>query len=119
MTTQLSIDRNHSAVLIMDYQSQIVGNVSNGQAGLLKRADSVLKGARQAGIPVIYVVVRFREGHPEISPRNQSFSALKETGRLVEGSEGAEVHPGVAPQPGDVIVTKRQGLSQPPIWRPS
>ena len=108
MTAQLSIDRNHTAVLIMDYQTQIVGNITSGQAELLNRAEAVSKVARRAGIPVIYVVVRFREGHPEISPRNMSFSALKEVGRLVEGSEVAEVHPGVAPQRGDVIVTKRR-----------
>jgi hypothetical protein len=36
--------------------------------------------ARDAGIMVIHVVVAFRPGHPEISPRNLGVSALKANG---------------------------------------
>ena len=106
MTTQLNIDRDHTAVLIMDYQNTIVGFVSTGQAELLDRAAAVLSGARQAGIPVIHVVISFREGHPEISPRNKQFSPLKASGMLQTGTDGATVHPRVAPQPGEMIVNR-------------
>jgi nicotinamidase-related amidase len=68
----------------------------------------VLRGARQVGIPVIYVVVRFRPGYPEVSARNKIFSGLKAAGRLAEGTPGAEIHASVAPQPEEVIVTKRR-----------
>ena len=67
----------------------------------------VLREARRAGLPVIYVVVRFRDGYPEISPQNKLFGGLKTSGRLREGTPGAEVHAAVAPQPGDIVVTKR------------
>jgi nicotinamidase-related amidase len=109
MTTQLSIDRARTALLIMDYQNDIVGSVSAGErTGLLHRASSVLDATRKAGIPVVYVVVSFRPGHPEISARNKSFSAMKSTGRLREGATGARVHGSVRPDPGEVIVTKRR-----------
>lgn len=109
MTTQLSIDRNHTAVLIMDYQNTVVGFVQSGQAALLDRAASVLRGSRQTGVPVIHVVISFREGYPEISPRNKVFSSVvKAAGILQEGTDGAEIHPRVAPQPGEVIVTRRR-----------
>jgi nicotinamidase-related amidase len=109
MTTQISIDREHTAVLVMDYQNEIVANVaSSEQTGLLHRASSVLTATREAGIPVIYVVVAFRPGYPEISARNKSFSALKAAGRLQDGTPGAQVHGRVRPEPGDVIVTKRR-----------
>jgi hypothetical protein len=43
--------------------------------------------ARDAGMMVIHVVVAFRPGHPEVSPRNPEFSAMKANGMLVAGSE--------------------------------
>ena len=109
MTTQLSIDRDRTALLVMDYQNDIVGSVSASErAGLLHRASSVVAATRRAGVPVVYVVVSFRPGHPEVSARNKSFSAMKSTGRLREGTPGAEVHGSVRPDPGEVVVTKRR-----------
>lgn len=105
----LGLDPARTAVLIMDYQNDIVGMLpEKEQAPLLERAGTVLKEARRAGLPVIYVVVRFRDGYPEVNPRNKLFSGLKESGRLREGTPGAEVHAKVAPLPGDVVVVKRR-----------
>ncbi len=109
MTTQLSIDRDRTALLVMDYQNDIVGSVSASERpGLLHRASAVVAATRNAGVPVVYVVVSFRPGHPEVSARNKSFSAMKSTGRLREGTPGAEVHGSVRPDPGEVVVTKRR-----------
>jgi nicotinamidase-related amidase len=108
MAMPLTIDRDHTAVLIMDYQNDIVNGVASSQPQLLDRAAAVLSGARLAGLPVIYVVVRFRPGYPEISDRNKIFRSLKEAGRLGEGTPGTEIHVRVAPQPHEVIVTKRR-----------
>ena len=103
-----TIDRDHTAVLIMDYQNDIVNAIAAHQPQLLERAAAVLSGARLAGVPVIYVVVRFRPGYPEVSDRNVIFRGLKAAGRLGEGTPGVEIHPQVAPQPTEVIVTKRR-----------
>ena len=108
MTNQLNIDLNHTAVLIMDYQNEIVNLFPTAQDGLLDSAAAVLSGARQVGIPVVYVVVGFRDGYPEISAKNKSFSSMKAAGRLKERTNGVEVHPAVAPQLGEVVVTKRR-----------
>ncbi len=105
----LSIDKSRTAVLIMDYQNDIVGMLpEKDQEPLLERAAAVLREARRAGMPVIYIVVRFRDGYPEINPRNRLFSRLKESGRLREGTPGAEVNAKVAPLPGDIVVAKRR-----------
>ncbi len=46
----------------MDYQNDIVGMVpEEGRAAMVERAATVLKEARKAKIPVIYVAVRFRQ----------------------------------------------------------
>jgi nicotinamidase-related amidase len=108
MAEPLSIDKNHTAVLIMDYQNDIVSGVTDAYPQLLDKAAAVLRGARQVGIPVIYVVVRFRPGYPEVSARNKIFSGLKAAGRLAEGTPGADIHASVAPQAAEVIVTKRR-----------
>lgn len=97
-----------TAVLIMDYQNAIVENYGGGDVGLLARAAKVLSAARQAEIPVIYVVIGFRSGYPEISPDNKSFSALRESGHFAYGDAATQIHPGVAPREHDLIVTKHR-----------
>ena len=105
----LTIDRSRTALLIMDYQNDIVNLLPEKEREpLLDKAGTLLKEARRAGIQVIYVVVRFRDGYPEISPKNAMFSGLKKLGWLREGTPGAEIHAKVAPQPGDIVVTKRR-----------
>lgn len=105
----LVIDRGHTALLVMDYQNDIVGMLPEAaRAPLLDKAAEALAAARQAHLPIIYVVVRFRDGYPEIGRQNKRFAMLKESGRLREGTPGAEVHAQLAPQPGDIVVTKRR-----------
>jgi nicotinamidase-related amidase len=109
MASQLSIERDKAAVVIMDYQNDIVsGYPEDVRKELLTKASKVLTIARREGIAVIYVVVRFREGYPEISSRDAARRGIRQTGRLVEGTPGAEILPEVAPQPGEVVVTKRR-----------
>ena len=106
---ELSIERARTAVLVMDYQNDIVNMMpEKARSPLLDKASEAVQAARQAGLPIIYVVVRFRDGYPEVSQQNRRFAGLKESGRLREGSPGAEIHPRLAPQPGDVVVTKRR-----------
>jgi nicotinamidase-related amidase len=107
MAEQLSIDRSRSAVLIMDYQAAVVAGFATDQEALVKRAAEVLTQARRAGLKVVYVVVNFRPGYPEVSPRNANFNAVRQSGRFI-AEAGTEVHPGVAPQPGDITVVKHR-----------
>jgi nicotinamidase-related amidase len=111
MSSNLSLDPNASALLVMDFQSAIVDMV-DGAGGakdpLLARTSSLLVAARKVGMTVIYIVVGFRPGYPEVSPKNQSFGAVREGGRFLPGSAGTEVHAAVAPKAGDVVVTKHR-----------
>jgi nicotinamidase-related amidase len=98
-----------TAVLIMDYENDIVGMLLEDIRGpLIERASTIIKEARRAKVQIIYVVVRFRNGYPEVNLQNKLFSSLKQSGRLVEGTPGAEIDPRVAPQQGDIVVTKRR-----------
>ncbi|HEY2441477.1 MAG TPA: isochorismatase family cysteine hydrolase [Solirubrobacteraceae bacterium] len=94
-----------TALLIMDIQPELVERF--GDTGLVSRLSEAADAARAAGVRVIYVKVGFREGYPEISPRNAVFSSITQRGDFIEG-RSSTIHPAVAPQPGDVVVTKRR-----------
>lgn len=83
MAVSLTLDPSHSALLIMDYQNDILGRLGAAAQGLLDRATTVLTSARAAGLPIIYVVVQFRPGYPEVSPRSPAFAAIKGSGRML------------------------------------
>ena len=100
-------DRDRAAVLIMDYQNDVVLRFAEADDSLLQRAARVLSAARAAGVPVIYVVIHFRPGYPEV-PASGVFNRVRQSGMLQEGTEGAAIHEAVAPQPGDLIVTKKR-----------
>jgi nicotinamidase-related amidase len=94
------------ALLVMDVQNSVVGRFGDSPA-LLETLESAVKTARAAGVPVIYVRVAFRDGTPEVSPNNRTFSALAASG-YGETDPSTQIHPAVAPAPGDIIVTKRR-----------
>jgi nicotinamidase-related amidase len=96
-----------SALLIMDYQYDILKNYENHGA-LLKTTARLLANARKTGVPVFYVRVAFREGYPEVSPNNKMFAGLKSSGRLIEAAEGSQIHKDVAPLKSEGVVTKRR-----------
>ena len=96
-----------TALLIMDVQKGIVNRFGD-DAGYLTRLSAAASAARGAGIRVIYVVVAFRPGYPEVSERNKSFAAIAGTGRFTEGDPDSPIHPAVVPAAGDVVVTKRR-----------
>lgn len=86
MTQQSAIDREKAVVLIMDFQQRIVNNVASDAQGVVQNAAQALQAARQAGVPVIYVVHRggaFHEYAPDV-----------------------EIHQGVTPAAGEMVITK-------------
>jgi nicotinamidase-related amidase len=94
-------------LLVMDVQQGVVERFA-GDPGYLERLSGAVTAARAAGIPVVYVRVGFRPGHPEVSPRNQTFAAIAGRGGFSEDSPATQIHPAVAPAPGDLVVTKRR-----------
>jgi len=106
MTNETTAPRD--ALLIMDVQQGLVQRLGDAQ-GLIGRLAAAIAAARVASIPIIYVVVQFRKGYPEISPRNRSFAAIRNAGTAMEeASPATAIHPAVAPQEGDIVVTKRR-----------
>ena len=97
----------HTALLVMDMQEGIIAGLAQ-QSDVLTPVHTAIDAARVVSIPVIYVAVTFRPGYPEISPRNKSFSALKEQQSSLLTARAMEISSALAPQPRDIVVTKRR-----------
>jgi nicotinamidase-related amidase len=97
-----------AALLVMDVQQAIVERFAGSGDGLLDRLATAVAAARAAGIPVLYVRVAFRPGYPEVSARNRSFAALSENPGFGLDDPGTQIHPAVAPEPGDVVLVKKR-----------
>jgi nicotinamidase-related amidase len=113
----LTIDTTKTALLVMDFQNDIVDPKglfgSQGQAAQVQEKQAIentaraLAAARGTGMLVVHVGVAFRQGHPEIAPGAPLFQGIKQANALLEGSWGADFHPGVKPAEGEVVVIKR------------
>lgn len=94
----------NTALLLMDLQPAILAGMPNDKlAELLDRVNKAANAARAHQIPVIYVALSFRPGTPEVSSNNQFFDAARSR---FDNPDFANIHPDVAPQTGDIIVTK-------------
>jgi nicotinamidase-related amidase len=102
------LDPTTTALLVMDFQTLIVEGFAEGQEQLLDRTSRLISAARNAYVNVLYVVVGFRPGHPEINPHNPVFAPVRTSGLFASGTPGTEIHPAVAPMPEEVIVTKHR-----------
>jgi nicotinamidase-related amidase len=104
------IEPASTALLVMDYQVDVLTRFMTAaqSAGVIACVPDLIAMARDAGMMVIHVLVAFRPGHPEVSPRNPIFGALKANGMLVAGSDGAAIHPAAAARDGEPIVVKHR-----------
>jgi nicotinamidase-related amidase len=96
------------ALLVMDVQLGIVGRYTETDPDYFTRIRSALDHAHQGGVPVIYVVIGFRDGHPEVSAANKTFSALATGTRFTVADPDTSIHPDVGPVDGDIVVTKKR-----------
>ena len=87
----------------MDVQPGIVDRVDNKQEYLEKINEAVVY-AHKKQIPVIYVVVGFRTGFPEVSPNNKSFTTMEQATRKAL----IDPRPVNDPIGSDVVVVKRR-----------
>ncbi len=100
-------NNQNTALLVMDVQEATVNRLKDS-APLMNALKKAIETARNCKMPVIYAVVGFRKGYPEVSPNNKSFSTIKSGVMNFDSEEAARVHASVAPQPGDVIITKKR-----------
>lgn len=103
----METNTQNTALLVMDMQSSILRILPDSTAIKTNVAKAIAQ-ARSKKIPVIYVVVGFRAGGPEISMNNKGFAAGKERFTNMKPEEWIKVDDSVAPKEGEITVTKRR-----------
>jgi len=103
------VDPQRTALMIMDFQTHIVGLV-DGSDALLDRVARARSTCRHRGIQTIFVRVALTPDDRQTIPdRNKSFFALaRGTDLMAEGTSAADVHPVLEPAPDDIVVTKKR-----------
>ena len=74
---------------------------------LTNTAEAIAK-ARVAGVLIGYVRVGFSPDYRECPPTSRIFQGAKKAGMFKLGAWGTEVHPLLAPQPGDFDIVKHR-----------
>jgi nicotinamidase-related amidase len=97
----------NSALLVMDMQSSILKNLPD-HSMLVHNVAKAIAHAHENKIPVIYVVVGFRTGLPELNMNNKTFATGRERFANVDVNEFMKIEPALASLPGDIVVTKRR-----------
>lgn len=100
-------NKQNTALLVMDMQVGIVPMLPNSEA-IISNVTKAIASARAKKILIIYVVVGFRQGAPEVSMNNKSFGEGKERYGKMNMQEFMTVHPALQPLEGELIVTKRR-----------
>ncbi len=103
----MNIDPRRTALLVMDLHADVIAMLGAEGAAVAERTAAVIDAARKSGTAVIYIVLAFRPGYPEVSPKNAIFSALAGTGRF-QGPPGADIPAAIAPKDGDLVVVKHR-----------
>jgi nicotinamidase-related amidase len=98
---------NNAALLVMDMQSAILRNLPDATPVISHVIQAVMH-ARKNKIPIMYVVVGFRTGMPEINLNNKGFAAAKERMSGASMDEWMKIYPELVPLTDEIVVTKRR-----------
>lgn len=102
-----SIDPQHTALLVMDYQVQIVEAISDADVLLSRMADAIAVVRRHGG-QIGYVRVAFEDSdYAAIPSTNKMAARVAAMGQSVHSASSATaIHEQVAPEAGDIVVRK-------------
>jgi biuret amidohydrolase len=106
-----------TALLVCDVQNDLVdpkGKVGAGglakivaDRDVLSNLKGVIAKARDKGWPVVYVGLGYREDYQDVLSVAPRIAKSRENKVAVCGHWGAEFHPDIAPQAGDVVFYKQ------------
>ena len=99
----MNTDATRTALLVLDTQAMIAEPAPESFFAAMRRA---VDAAHEVGIQVIYIRVELRPGHAGVSPRNKLLTRLQPI--LQQGAPGLEIHPSLAPEERDIVLTKHR-----------
>lgn len=106
---ELILDKKRTALLMADFAASGIGqNPIAQERRTLERAAEVLDEARNAGIFVCYCVSHFRPGFPEVSDRNATRAARRDSGEVLPTDPAELIHLSVKPRDGEPVIAKHR-----------
>lgn len=101
-------EKNNTALLVMDVQGGIVKNLGEKAKPFIERVTKAVEAAREAGLPVFFIVVRFREGYPELSKKNKMYERIKNNSQYSLQGDSSDTQPVIAPKENELVVVKKR-----------
>lgn len=106
---EIKLDKSKTMLLMADFSTSGIGqNPIAKERQTLERAREVLDAARKAGVFVGYCISHFRPGFPEVSDRNTTRAARRDSGEVLPADPAALIHPAVQPQAGEPVIAKHR-----------
>ncbi|WP_345948925.1 isochorismatase family cysteine hydrolase [Mucilaginibacter sp. PAMB04274] len=100
-------NNDHTALLVMDIQTSVLAGMTE-TATILTNINKAIAYAHSHNIMVIFIIVGFRNGVPEVSADNKMLAGIKERSAGINLHEMSKVHPGVVSDPQEIIVIKHR-----------
>lgn len=100
-------NKNFTALLVLDMQEQLLGRLEESDK-LIDAASKAIQYARANNIPVIYAVVGFRNGFPEISTNNKTFSNIPLAYGKIVMEDFIKITPQLARLESEPVVIKKR-----------
>ena len=108
------------AVLTMELQRGVMGDLASFPAlrdaaddvDLTAHASALVAAARRLGLPVVHCTAEFRADRAGSAANTPLHSAvLRRPAHLLEGTAAVELVPELGPEPGDLVIPRRHGVS--------
>ncbi|AOK14819.1 cysteine hydrolase [Burkholderia cepacia] len=80
-----------TALLVMHYQTDILGLFPSVAPGLLANTRKLCDAARAKGVGVWFANLRFSPGYPEVSPRNKNGQGIRQLGLFIDDRTAPEL----------------------------
>lgn len=107
-----SIDPRTTAVIVVDMQNDFVADGaplrSAQAAAMMPRLARTLDECRSRGIRVIYTTHAHRSDGCDMGRYGDLYPPVAQRTALVDGTPGIEIHPGLAPAPGEHVIKKHR-----------
>ena len=100
--------KNNTALLVMDVQGGIVKGLGERAKPFIRSVTEAVEAARTVALPVFFIVVRFREGFPEMNPRNKMFERIKNNPAFSLEGNSADTQPVITPKENEIVVAKKR-----------
>lgn len=97
----------NTALLVMDMQQQLLQSLPNSKK-VIDQVAIAIAAARKANIPVIYIVIGFREGLHEFNPDNKRFVRMQDLLNKIDLSQWIKIEKSLEPINNEPICIKRR-----------